>query len=311
MSRDRDNSIGRSTDVHLSYARLASVASGVAATSGEELHLAGCRQCAALYAELVHLRGLELTGEFEAPQELLAAGHEFIRSRASSTAATPSPAGTLVASRARRVASRLAPALAIAALLILAVGRNFIAPGPTTVELPEVLRLALIEDSAHGLVHPLVADAAAFNAPVLRGAEPRANALSTDLIDEMQERLRSDPESGPASAVLVATFQAADQLRNARVFLDAAVEAHPRDSELAMLEIIQDFREGSLPQAEAALRGRITGAAGDDLARLNLAILLLERGDPASRQESRQLATELAERLAGTGLGQRAAKLLD
>jgi hypothetical protein len=311
MSRDRITDAGRTTDSHLSDARLASVASGVAATSGEELHLAGCRSCAALYAELVHLRGLELTEELEAPGELLAAGHEFLRVRASEAAATPDPSGTLVRLRARRVVSRMAPTLATAALLILAISRVFVAPDPTTVELPEMLRLALIEDSAHGLVHPLVATEAAFEAPVLRGGELRGGALSADLIDEMHARVREAPESATAFAALVATFQAADQLRNARVFLDAAIEAHPTDSGLAMLEIVQDFCEGNLTQAEAALRARIATEARDDLARLNLAILLQERGNPASRQEARQLATDLTKRLAGTGLGQRAATLLD
>jgi hypothetical protein len=176
------------------------------------------------------------------------------------------------------------------------------------VELPASVHQALVAESAHGLVHPLVADASEFEAPVLRGGATRVDAAE---VESLRVQAADYPDSLGVQIAVVAGFQAADQLANARAYLDNALHRHPESRGLRALQVVQDYREGDADRAEARLRSRLTDDPGDDLARLNLAILLERRGDEASIEESHSLAREVVERRAGSGLALRAERILD
>ncbi len=282
MVRQIPNRCDRSEDDHLNDRRLAELASGVAADPRDEVHLATCRVCAAAYAELRQIRTQDLAGELQAPEEILATGHDFVTQRVTRNSPTGSrtPTPVLMSPSRRRGQWRLASAAALAASLLLFLGHSRLEETPKTPVLPEAIRAALIRDSSYGLVHPLVADAQAFDAPALRGPDDEAFAVEGTILDDLQVRLSNQPSSAELATLVISAFQAAGQQRNAREFLDAARARHPLDSRLEMLEVIQDYREGDLTSAEALLRSRMQRRTDDELSRLNLAILLRARGDP-------------------------------
>jgi hypothetical protein len=287
-------------DTHLDDRRLAAIASGERPTSEEERHLARCRRCAAGYAEIIRSRAEELAGRPAAPAEIVEAGHAFVRSHSSNP--SPSPA------RRWRSLRWVAPGIAAAVVALFL----FTRPGPpdstSSIELPVSVHRALVAESAHGLVHPLVADADDFDAPVLRGDATRVDAAA---IESLRAKAVAHPDSIGLQLAAVAGFQAAGQLANAHAYLDEALHRNPDSLELRALQIVQDYREGDADRAEERLRAWLADDPGDDLARLNLAILLERRGDATSVDESRTLAGEVAERREGSGLSLRAQRILD
>jgi predicted Zn-dependent protease len=114
-----------------------------------------------------------------------------------------------------------------------------------------------------------------------------------------------------ATASLIAAYQAADQLANARAYLDLAREHFPEDGGIRDLELMQIYREGNLELAEEMLRERLEAEPEDVLTRLNLAILLHERGHPGSMREAKSLAAVLVAEQPESALGLRAQKILE
>lgn len=298
----------RALDEHLSDARLAVLAAGNRAHSRELSHLASCRRCAAVHAELVRLRAEDMVAPREASEEILRAGLEFVDERLGQPLTSTAARGHRPR-LSRRIVQTLVPSLALAALLLVMVLRSSSEAPLVSMELPEAVRVALIEDSSHGMVHPFVLDAAAFDAPVLRGAGAQPESMDQALGGLLLAR-HGNPSSAAANAALVAAFQAADQLANASAYLNAALEKHPQDEPLRELELIQFYLEGDFVRAEQGLRARMAVAPGDALGRLNLAILLRERGSPEDLAEASRLATELVVELGESALGRRARKLL-
>jgi len=290
-----------SSSVHIDDSRLAAIADGSVATGQEEIHLAQCRTCAALHAELIRLRVAGLVGDAEkAPAEVLTAGHRFVDDQGAAQPATNRRPGI---SPWRRGALRIGPALAAVAVLLILVGRGM-SPG---VELPAAVRLALIDDSTMGvrLVHPLIADERAVEGVANRG---RVQVAPSSLA-ELQLRTNEDPESVEATAAYVAGLQAFHQQRRAREVLDDALFDHPDDEILRSLEIYQLALEGKDAELEARLRARVERLPNDRLARLNLAIVLGWRETPDAWEESVSLATGLADSQDESVLGVRARRI--
>ena len=303
-------------DEHLTDACLAALASGVRPKSGQEAHLSSCRVCAATYAELVRLRTLELENRLSASDELLAIGHEFVnKSFGTSKSQEHTSNVTTPPIRARRLHPstllRYVPSFSMVALLALIAISLSLEQGPTSNPLPESVHLALFDQSLLGMVHPLVAGEEMLELPVLRGSGNAANRIDTVTIDRLMTHARKNPQSLQDTITLISAFQAAGQLRNAQVFLDAALEYHSGDKDLEMLKAIQFYRTGGFDSAESTLRALFAAAPRDELARLNLAILLDDRGDPESRQEARELAEDLVRIHDDKGLGLRAQQILN
>jgi tetratricopeptide (TPR) repeat protein len=299
---------------HLDDARLASVASGFDPDADEKLHLASCRTCSAVYAELVRVRAELLLDRFTAPVQVLRDGHAYIAARSRSaapvqTAGIPGQPPVSASQHSRRAWWALPHGLAVAAVLLFTVLSTHFHDAVPSAELPETVRQALIEDSAHGMWHPLVADAEYFEGPALRGPGTPREGLD-EALDELQAGLQADPNSPRRHEALIAGFQAADQPRNAREYLNVALEMYPSDVGLRALEVVQNYREGHLSEAESGLRARLLAHPGDELATLDLAILLQGRGDEEGRLEAAQLARELRNRLGDSGMGRRAQQLL-
>ena len=158
------------------------------------------------------------------------------------------------------------------------------------------------------MVHPLVVDATAFDAPALRGALGPSAALQQSL-DGLRASSAAHPESPTATAALISGYQAVDQLQNARAHLDVALTDHPDDPILRDLEVAQLYREGRFDAAEARLRAQREQDPQASLTALNLLILMAERGDPDDRPEMRRLREEILTREGDSALGRRAARI--
>lgn len=302
------HSLGGPIYAHLSEERLAALAAGEALDLAAEGHLAGCRRCAGLYAELVRLRTEELVGPPEAPEEILEAGLGFVRERMGSGAPTDTTG------RRRRWAAKMrtfsfVPSLALIALVLVVVLRSPQDVSIPTVTLPMEIRSALITDGASGMVHPLVLDAASFEAPILRGPVPSDPALKQS-VQAVRDVYLADPEALPSAIALISAYQAADELASARAYLERALGNDPEDVTLRDLEIVQLYREGRFDLAERALRTRLDTEPDNLFLTVNLLILLGERGDPADHDEILQLEQQIRRREGGSPLARRAHRVL-
>ena len=280
---DRRDSSSTETETwtHLSAQDLARVASGGSTRSEEDRHLASCRECLTAYAELVRCRAETDLRANEAPPEILHLGQvtmDRLMTAEAQVEHTPENM-PIPGARPRRVWA-FVPGVAAAAVLLFLVMRG---PAPSVLpeaELLEPVRTALISQSAHGLVNPLVADENLDAAPVLRGGT--VQPLNTgggglrESIAQLRRHYQENPESSALAVWLVSALQADGQLRSARGYLELAVRKHPQDADLRMLEIVQEYREGNSAGAESALRARVEAHPNDELARRNLAKLLAE-----------------------------------
>ena len=160
-------------------------------------------------------------------------------------------------------------------------------------ELPETIRLALVEESvdAAGLVHPLVAGERASERVASRGS----SAVAPPILDQLRDRADEDAAPAEAVAAYVAGLQASEgQHRFARDVLDQARDEYPDDETLLSLEIYQLSLEGKTDELEQRLRAMVERRPRDRVARLNLAILLTEQGGPGSYAAALDLVRDLA-----------------
>jgi hypothetical protein len=270
---------------HFDDARIAAIANGASPTPDEEGHLAECRNCAAVYGELVHLRIAGLTGDVaEAPTHILAAGHQFITDRSVTWQEPRRRPG--FSSWRRGLTLRVAPALVAVAVLLILVGRGL----SPDIELPGEVRLALVERStAAGQVHPLVCSDPAVEKESERGSGQPGGTWS----DELRAHVEADQAAVGEIAAYVASLQISDH-ELARLEIDAALHDHPDDETLLSLDLYQLSLEAEVDELEARLKSRLETHPDDGLARLNLAILYHERGDDASLEVARDLVRDLA-----------------
>jgi thioredoxin-like negative regulator of GroEL len=189
-------------------------------------------------------------------------------------------------------------------LLALVFGPQF---APRT-GLPDQVRIALIEASAHGLVHPLVADEPSIAVEVTRGA---AGEIDESILDGLSRAADADPGDASALCNYIIGLQAAGRdARIARDVLDDALFDHPQDDCLHDLAIYQLYLEGEVQLLEVRLRHRIEEDPEDELAAINLAIVLMGMNDPEASAEAVQLAQDLADQPGDSIINVRARRLL-
>jgi tetratricopeptide (TPR) repeat protein len=250
-------------DGHPDWNDLAALAEGAAPASADlHRHLAGCRRCAAAYAEAVRLRALEL----EAPRHLVVPGGLLAAARA---------AGPAAGARTRPRRALSTPIIAGATLAVLALVAVAIRPGETPPP-PELLtiRHALLEQAPAGMVLPGLAPEAGASLTVYR------DGGAGDLHDELEALAarRKDQPGAESAFWLAAGYLAAGRLQSATDLVREARRGHPEDARLLVLDAVVAYRRSDLGRAETLLREVLVRHPDHQEARFNLALLLQETG---------------------------------
>lgn len=255
-------------DGHPDWNDLAALAEGRTAAQADasaradlQRHLAGCRRCAASYAEAVRLRTIEYAAPdlLAVPAELVAAAH------------AADPAGVRIQSRRPRLAAVLAGS-AVAVLALVAV---IIRPGgPTPPPELATIQAALLEQAPAGMVLPGISPAAESPQTVYRAGG------GDDLHRELEAlALRRQQRPGAETAFwLAAGYLAAGRLQSATDLVREARRSHPDDERLLLLDAVVSYRRSDLGRAETLLREVLVHQPGHQTARFDLALVLQETG---------------------------------
>jgi len=238
-------------DGHPDWNDLAALAEGRAPAGSADLHrhLAGCRSCAAAYAEAVRIATRLAT----APESLAVPPHLAAAARGASPA-------TVTPSRRGRPWLRLGGALAGAlALLVVALALR---PEPAggSRRFPAI-HAAHVEQAPAGMVLPDLTPAPGSPPVVYRdgGAANLAAAL-----DALASAYRAAPAANRSAA-------ATALVREAR-------HRHPDDRRLQILDSLASYRRSDLGRAETLLREILVRDPRDPAARFDLALVLQELG---------------------------------
>jgi len=250
------------------------------------LHLADCAGCAAAWAVAVRYRAawLRRRRALEPPREVGAA-------RARDRGPDPAPV------RPRAVSQRWVPAAGIAATIVVVGAWVMFArsSAPTLgLKLPPAVRVGIESSSARELVLPGgERHADRPEAEMRSGGSPSSSEFAREL-DLLNSRYEAGDRSPGASARLVAALLAAGDLEAASAYSREALRAHPEDARLLVLMADLKYRASDLAAAEMSLRTASRIAPRDPIVRLDLALVLQERGNTRE-------ARECFERVAASG----------
>lgn len=257
-------------------------------------HLAGCRRCAAAYAEAVRGRSRELAApdSLTVPPDLLQA------------ALAVGPAGSRPSSRPAPRRVRLAGVWGGAVLaMVVTVMVVGLPGGPTPPPEFAAVRVALTDQAPAGMVLPGLAPAADSERTVYRDG---AGADLDDALAALGRRHAGDP--GPETAYWLASgYLAAGRLDAAVDVVRDARRHHPDDQDLLILDAAVSYRVSDLGRAETLLREVLVRDPGHAEARFDLAVVLQETGRGA--EALRHL--EDASWADGSWLARRAAAMRD
>ncbi len=249
---------------HPDWNHLAALAEGHPVDGAEALHrhLAGCRRCAAAYAEAarMHARMLAAPRSLAVPADYQALARDLAGGRRR----TP---------RRRRLLGAVAGAAVGLALLVLV--------RPATVhDAPELaaVRQALHEQAPSGMVLPGLQPHPDAPPTLYRGAEADRGDLAAALL-RLEQQHRRDPGS-PEAFWLGAAQLAAGRLQAATDQVQAARRRHPEDLPLQLLDAVASYRRSDLGRAETLLREILVRRPDHPEARFNLALVLQETGRP-------------------------------
>jgi hypothetical protein len=275
----------RETQAHLSEETLAQIADhGIRGRHPPHVvrHLAACRSCMAAYCDAVRYR----TALGFAP-DWFAQGTPPRQRRLPLGLLVPIAAGLLLTLGlvVTRVGWRRAPVIA---------GGDFSA-------FTELLEHA----SVRGLVLPGGEQHWPQGLVVYRGS---ANVLepSAPLLERLQEKFGKSQHGAEPLYQLAATLTASRRFGAANDYITEGLAEWPEDSRFVVLSAVLARERGQLAEA-AALLGRAAARHPEDpLVALDLAVVQLERGDPAG---ARRLLDDLNHRSLPPLLAERAAEL--
>jgi len=266
-------------------------------------HLAACRSCTAAFSEAVRFRTLWLDDPHAfAPHESL------VRAGRKVPSLTSSPA----ASRRRRqplsIGWRpvgLALGMGLIALVFFLVTQpqfGLIGPNLDGASIA-CLTDAIVSAPTQGMVLPGAEQRPPAGTPAYRSGSPTDADLrsAVQTAETVYERGR---QSADVAVWLVGGQICIGQLGKARIYVREARRRFPEEPRLALLEAIIAYRESDLDRAEHLLRAEMVRNPQDDLVRLNLGLLLSQRG-------RRGEATDLLQRIQNEALVPRAAALLE
>jgi len=251
-------------DGHPDWNDLAALAEGRAPAGSADLHrhLAGCRSCAAAYAEAVRIATRLAT----APESLAVPPHLAAAARGASPA-------TVTPSRRGRPWLRLGGALAGAlALLVVALALR---PEPAggSRRFPAI-HAAHVEQAPARIVLPDLTPAPG-SPPVVYRDGGAAN------LDAERDALASAYRDDPAAETafwLGAGYLAANRIEAATALVREARHRHPDDRRLQILDSLASYRRSDLGRAETLLREILVRDPRDPAARFDLALVLQELG---------------------------------
>jgi hypothetical protein len=273
MTPEKPMEVGMSPrDGHPDWNELAALAEGRQPEAADlHRHLAGCRRCAAAYAEAVRLRTLEL-----AAPERFAPSPDLVEA---ARAAGPAGVRPGLPGRRRRQLVTGTAVLAVAVLAILF--RPGAAPPPPDVA---AIQAVLVQQAPAGMVLPGLSPAADREPAIYR------HGGTVDLHDEL-EALAAYRERRPgaeSSFWLAAGYLAASRLPSATDLVREARRDHPDDLRLMILDAVASYRRSDLGRAETLLREVLVRDPDQRAARFNLALVLQETG--RSRDAAQLLA---------------------
>jgi hypothetical protein len=243
-------------------------------------HLVACKECRILVGDSALYLGLWETGGegFETDAALIDEG----KAVAEPGDVMPASPGRGVADAARRrfiaVGAAAACVIIAAAVLWIGIGRRAErrALDPSLVG---PIRRAVGSVSRRGT---LVIPGGEF---ALRGGDDTFRSGYSIFSDTLKTALHSlykdyvEGEARPEAAEwLIAGNIAAGQRETARDILNDARRRFPARQPLIVLEAIVSYMEGDLDGAEAAMRRAVEADPADPIARLDLAVVLIERG---------------------------------
>jgi thioredoxin-like negative regulator of GroEL len=176
-------------------------------------------------------------------------------------------------------------------------------------EIPDALRSAVAQASALGMVLPVGEGVSDEEIPRYRaGGASNGDALEGALarLSERYERRISDDRE--VVCWLIAGYIASGKIATARAYVSQARVRYPEDPRLLVLAAVIAYRESDLASAEKHLRAALALDPDDAVAKLDLAILLLDLGN---RLEAIEHLEAVRAQHADTMLGRRAMSLLD
>jgi hypothetical protein len=251
-------------------------------------HLAACPACLAAWSAAVEARDRELAALDVAAAELPRA------SSVSRRRSWPQP---------RRLAWGLGGLAAAALLLFVLIPQQPDSPAPSGPQ--DRLQHRLGGLSHHGLVYPRVQALGAT--PITDYRAGLTNGAAIDL-SVWSERFAADAADTEAAFWLAAGFLSRGQIDHADDVLRRALRRTPQDRDLRHLAVIAAYQRSDLAAATDTLRAILHTHPGDDLARLNLAVIDQETGGSA---EMRAALTAIAADSRQPALQARARLLLD
>jgi anti-sigma factor RsiW len=261
-----------------------------------EKHLAICPDCHEAWTEAVEIM-LRERDQRETSLDLES------RAAAYRVARVSAKARTMIHSDRFRAAPVV---LATLVVVMGAVGVWWLGRPPRTPNEPHGPQARIAESSARGLVLPGGEPWADRPVVEYRGGAPADD--EPEGLPPAAIRMLSTRGSADRIVELVSGYVAMGQLRVARTVLDAARRRHPDDSRLAVLDAVLIYRQGDGLGAENRLDDVLSREPGNALARLDLAIVLIESGRSS---EAVDHLRRLERDARGQPLGRRAQQLLN
>lgn len=275
-------------------------------------HLKTCESCLLMFQNAAMHYGVELS-DFPAieDKELIEIGERIALERSSqggrdsddaSSAKKPFPG---IRSHIAK-AALAATFICILILLLLYVSGN--GPGrldPTLIA--QVQQAAETATKRGMIVIPGGEQSLALPVSIYRsGFAPMSDSLNA-AISMLYDTYSKDEKSREAAFWLLAGYVASGQIKAARELSPDVRERYPDDARIGNLAAIIKYMQGSYEEAEKILAGLLENDPDDAVARINLAVVLLENEKPL---EAREILEDAQQRYAGTPYAKRAREII-
>ncbi len=276
-------------------------------------HLDRCPACQALYRSVIDsLQDLDPATPI--PESYLAGTVDSIRSGGSTEVGATSGSGGSAGKEhspatggsppPRRFPARVSVAVAAAAAVFVFVLVN--RDSTPLPQAPEALQAALSRSSSSGLVLP-GGLAVAPEEPVYRSGSADTSLMA--VLAQMESNFdHSDSPRLDDGTWLVSGYLAADRLDQARSWLELLSEEHGEHAQLHVLAGILAYRENNLERAEEYFRLVEGSQPWGELARMDLALVLIEN-DKLDR--AHQILQDLSRKAESPDIRSRARRELD
>lgn len=238
---------------------------------GETHHLANCDRCAALYAELLSDRATWL-----GDRSSLTVDDDLVRDGLAVAGRTSAEGGGRSAGRRFMTQPRMVAASSLVVLLLVA-GLWWM---PRDADHPKA-----VLNSIDGIEERLVRDSAsglAFVVDGFSGSVVQRNGVDAagmeDALVQLSDYYNNDAMRPDIAYWLIAGYLSTGQLSNAKAYVEEALVVFPDEARLMMLAGMLAYKQSDLMTAERYLVQSLELDPNDDVARFNLAVVLLDSG---------------------------------